>query len=69
MRHDVDSPQALEATLARFAMKQRAKRWVPAVPLLGLVIAFSCLQLHQQTQPKPKHQVVIGPWMLRVDGS
>ena len=69
MRHDVDSVEALQATLAWHQMKRRAKQWVFTVPLLVILVGIGCLDALHQAAPKPPHPVFVGPWMLKVDGS
>jgi hypothetical protein len=66
-QHDVDSLEALQATLAWSRIKQRAKRWLLAVPVLAIVIGISCFGVSQQTLPKHRHPVLLGPWMLKID--
>jgi hypothetical protein len=40
-QHDVDSLEALLATLAWYRMKQRMKRWARAVPVVAFVLALA----------------------------
>lgn len=69
MRHDVDSLEALQATLAWSRAKRRARQWAIgaiAVPFLALPILMPCLELYRQIPVKAEAPTVVGPWMLRV---
>ena len=66
MRHDVDSLEALQTTLAWSRAKRRVRQWVIAVPFLALFIVMPCLELYRQIPVKAEPAAVVGPWMLRV---
>ena len=66
MRHDVDSLEALQATLAWSRAKRRARQWAIAVLFLALPILMPCLELYRQIPVKAEAPTVVGPWMLRV---
>jgi hypothetical protein len=68
MRHDVDSPEALQATLWWYDVRRRAKRWVFPMPVV-ILVGIGCFDALHQTAPKSQHPVFLGPWMLKVDGS
>ena len=68
-KYDVDSLEALQATLARSRTKRRAKLWVLMVPILTVAIGLGCFDALRQTTPKPQHPVLVGPWMLKADRS
>jgi len=66
-QHDVDSLEALQATLAWYRMKQRVKRWARAVPVVAFLVGLALVDASHQT--KASHPIVIGPWMLKVNGT
>jgi hypothetical protein len=68
-KYDVDSLEALQATLARGHRKRRARLWVLLVPVLTVAIGFGCFDALRQTAPKSQHPVLVGPWMLKADRS
>jgi hypothetical protein len=66
MRHDIDSLEALLASLAWRRAKRRARQWAIVVPFLALPILLPCLELYRQMPVKAESQTVVGPWMLPV---
>jgi hypothetical protein len=67
-KYDVDSLEALQATLARGRTKRRARQWWLMVPVL-VAIGLGCFGALHQTAPKSQHPVLVGPWMLKADRS
>jgi hypothetical protein len=68
-KYDVDSLEALQATLAWSRMKRRARQWALMVPVLTALIGFGYFDAWRQTAPKSQHPVLVGPWMLKADRS
>jgi hypothetical protein len=68
-KYDVDSLEALQATLAWSQMKRRARQWVLMVPVLTVLIGLGYFDALRQTAPKSQHPVLVGPWMLKADRS
>jgi hypothetical protein len=66
MRHDVDSLEALQATLAWSRAKRRARQWAMVVPFLTLPFLIPCIELYRQIPVKAESPTVVGPWMLPV---
>jgi hypothetical protein len=66
-QYDVDSLEALQATLAWNRTKRRVRQWVLTVPVLAVAIGLGCFDALHQTAPKSQHPVLLGPWMLKVD--
>ena len=66
-KYDVDSLEALQATLAWSRIKRRAKRWVLPVPIFAFAFGIACIDASHQTVQKARHPVIVGPWMLKVD--
>jgi hypothetical protein len=60
-KYDVDSLEALQATLAWSRMKRRAKRWALAVPVIALAFGIACIDASHQTVQKARHPVVWDP--------
>ena len=58
-KYDVDSLEALQATLAWSRMKRQVTRWVAAVLIVALAIGIAYFGVSHQTAPKPPPSVVI----------
>jgi hypothetical protein len=59
LKYDVDSLEALQATLAWSRMKRQATRWVAAVLVVALAIGIAYFGASHQTPAKPPHSVLI----------
>jgi hypothetical protein len=68
-KYDVDSLEALQATLAWSRMKRQARQWVLMVPVLTALIGLGYFDAFRQAAPRPQHPVLVGPWMLKADRS
>jgi len=68
-KFDVDSLEALQATLAWGHRKRQARRWVLMAPVLAVAIGLGCFEVLHQTTPKSQQPVLVGPWMLKADRS
>ena len=68
-KYDVDSLEALQATLARSRTKRRTVQLVLMLPVLTVAIGLGCFGALHQTAPKSQHPVLVGPWMLKADRS
>jgi hypothetical protein len=67
--YDVDSLEALQATLAWSRTKRRGRQWVLMIPVFTVAIGLGCFEALHQTTPKSQHPVIVGPWMLKADRS
>jgi hypothetical protein len=68
-KYDVDSLEALQATLAWSRTKQRARPWLLMASVLTVAIGLGCFDALHQAAPKSQHPVLVGPWMLKADRS